>query len=213
MATIIRVSLQGALPNGEKWSVNPVYRLGTGLGATVSAAQCTTIALAINAIVIPTGVRLMQSSSTTNTGVRVEAREMNGDLDSLAEVNRATAIAGTGAQGHPFQTSMVSSLRTGIAGPRGRGRLYWPATGVTMVTSSLRVANNDVVSYLSGVKTYLSSINAAIETTLGGTALGVWSRAAVETYAVNQIQMGDVCDVQRRRRDTLIEAISAVTFP
>jgi len=59
----------------------------------------------------------------------------------------------------------------------------------------------------------LSAIDTAIEATMGGVTLGVWSRKTLEVHAVTQIQMGDVCDTQRRRRDQLIEAVQALPFP
>ena len=139
---------------------------------------------------------------------------MNGDLDAQAEAVQAAPRPGTGgSNAHPYQTAMVFSLRTGIAGASGRGRLYWPATGTVITASTLRIQASNVTSALSGAKTYLSGINAAIETTLGGAALGVWSRTKVETYAVTSLQCGDVADVQRRRRDQLIESYSALTYP
>lgn len=214
MATIIRVSIMGAMPSGEVWSVNPVYRLGSGLGTTVSAAQCQTIATAIAARVVPTGLMNALSTSTTVTGCRVEAREMDGSLNAQAEAVKATPTAGNGGTtAHPYQTAIVASLRTSTVGARGRGRLYWPATGMLLTVATLRVSAANVSSILSGMKTYLSGISTDIDTTLGGNTLGVWSRASADTHAVTSIQMGDVLDVQRRRRDQLIESYSSVTYP
>jgi len=213
MAILLRVSVQGSLPGGEVWSVNPVYRLGTGGDVPATALQCQQIVTAINAITVSSGVLTMMSTSTAITGCRVEARGLGGVLEALAEGQRGSAVAGSGATTHPYQTSLVTSLRTSTPGPSGRGRLYWPLTGGPLSATTLRVASGQVNTYLLGVKTYLSAIDTAIEATLGGAALAVWSRKTGAIHAVTSLQMGDVPDVQRRRRDQLIEGITATTYP
>jgi hypothetical protein len=49
--------------------------------------------------------------------------------------------------------------------------------------------------------------------TLDGVGLAVWSRTAASITTVNQIQMGDIVDVQRRRRDQLVETYQSLAFP
>lgn len=214
MARVLRVSIKGQLPNGEEWSVNPVYSIGGDFGAPVSAAQANTIAQAIAAAPVPSNLQPMWSSSTSMTAYRVEARNLDGTLESLAESVRAAPIGGTGTAPHPFQTSLVVSLRTATPGASGRGRLYFPATGQIIDVASLRVTPSGVTNALGAVKTYLSAIQTAIDATLDGVALTVWSRkGAGSTSPVNSLQMGNVFDVQRRRRDSLIENYTALAFP
>lgn len=212
MADLLRVSLQGQLPGGEEWSVNPCYGLAD-FGTAVTYEQLNTIVLAINSISIPTGVRLMQSTSTTNLGCRVEARKQTGQLEALAEGVRGAAIPGTGTGSHSFQTSLVTSLRTAQAGASGRGRIYWPATGMLVQAASLRPSAADVTSSLSGVKTYLAAVGTAIAATLGASPLIVWSRTQSGRFNVNRLLMGDVLDVQRRRRDAAVETYQSLVYP
>jgi hypothetical protein len=213
MARILRVSLFGAMPSGEEWSVNPVYNIGGDFGVDPTPAEMTTIANAIAALSVPAALLSTWSTSTSLVGARVEARDYDGTLSVLAEAVKGTASAGTGATPHPFQSAIVSSLRTVTPGASGRGRLYWPATGVALQATTLRVLNTQVANILAAVKTYLSSIETAIEVTLPGVSLVVWSRTKVTAYPVTSIQMGDVLDVQRRRRDVAIEGYSATTYP
>jgi hypothetical protein len=84
---------------------------------------------------------------------------------------------------------------------------------MTLATSTARPTAATVTSFMSGVKTYLSAIESAIEVTLTGVALCVWSRKLQQVNVVTQIQVGDVLDVQRRRRDQLIEAIQTTPYP
>lgn len=213
MAEIMRVSIMGALPGGEVWSVNPVYSIGADFGVPVSAVQAQTIATAIAALTVSTGITQMMSTSTTVTGCRVEARSIAGVLETQAEAVKGTPVPGTGASPHPYQTSIVASLRTATPGASGRGRLYFPATGVTVQSANLRVGTGFPNSFGLGVKTYLSAINGAIAATLTGVSLVVWSRATNQLHTVTGINVGDVLDTQRRRRDTLIENITAQTYP
>lgn len=212
MADLLRISLMGLMPNGEEWSVNPVWGL-QDFGTSVTPAEAATIATAIAGVSIPGGLLTVINSATSHNSVRVEARTRGGILETQAETNRPTPGVGTGTSPHPFQTSWVTSLRTAQVGASGRGRLYWPATGVTLTSSSLRPSSVNTASFVSDVKTYLSAIQTAIRITKAGAYLAVWSRKQVGLFAVNQLQAGDVLDTQRRRRDTLIETYQAATFP
>lgn len=211
MADLIKVSIQGQLPGGEVWSVNPVFQ--TVGDDAVTYDQCNTIALAINAITQPTGLRSMWNSNTLIAGCRVEARSSTGVLDALAEATISSPVYGSGSGNHPGQVAVVSSLRTPFPGPTGRGRLYWPANGMLVSSSTLRPSTSDVTAALNGVKTYLSGINTAVNTTVPTLGLVVWSRKTYGCHAVNKILMGDVLDVQRRRRDALKESYSTVSYP
>lgn len=213
MADVLRVSIKGVLPGGEEWSINPVYSIGGDFGTPVSSTQASTIAIAIAAVAVPTGLLALMSSSTSVIGCRVEAREFDGTLESQGEASKGVPTNGSSAQANPFQTSAVVSLRTALAGASGRGRLYWPATGAVIDSPTLRPPTATITSALSGAKTYLSGIQAAIDVTLDGVALAVWSRKLLDATVVSSIQMGDVLDVQRRRRDQLVETYQSLTYP
>lgn len=208
---VIRVSLKGSLPGGEKWSINPCFH---NIAETdVSFSEVLAIGTAINAVTIPTTVRQLWSVSTSYTGVQVEARSSQGVLESLADVPRSSIVPGTGAGALPFQASCVVSLRTNRPGGSGRGRLYLPATGVTLGSSGLRIDPTVLAAAADGMKTWLSGIQGAVEATLTSAPLAVWSRTTFGTFSVTKILMGDVVDVQRRRRDQAPEAYQERSYP
>lgn len=213
MARLIRLSILGAMPSGEVWSVNPVFAVGGDFGVPVSATQAQTIATACAAVVVPTGLVVLMNNATSVYGVRVEARAINGTLESQAEALKATPTSGTGTNAHPYQTSVVLSLRTATPGPSGRGRLYWPGTGAQLNTATLRLAATFNTSAASAAKTYLSGLATAIQATVTGVSPVVWSRKTSLLQPVTSIQVGDVLDTQRRRRDTLIESIASIAYP
>lgn len=213
MANFLRISVQGTMPGGEVWSVNPVYGIGGDFGVPVSAAQVVTVANALATAAVPTTLMSMMTPGCALTSYRVEARKLDGTLEALAEGVRATPLAGNGAQRHPYQTSVVTSLRTPLPGASGRGRLYWVATAVALDNSTLRVDAASVTSHLAAVKTFLSTMQTVVDATFDGVSLCVWSRKNAALTAVNSIQMGNVVDQQRRRRDALTENYSALSYP
>jgi hypothetical protein len=212
MANILRVSLMGGLPGGEVWSVNPCYHLLDT--PDVSAPELLTIAAAVNALTWSTGITAMMNVNTTVTGVRLEARvQIGGGLEAQAEAPRAVPVPGTGATTHPIQTALVASLRTDFPGPSNRGRLYFPGTGASLVSGSSRYTTANMNSFILGVKALLNGINTSIQPTLGPNTLVVWSRTGGSVNAVTSLRAGDVPDVQRRRRDQLVEIYSPTSFP
>lgn len=215
IANVIRVSIIGAMPNGEVWSVNPVWQIGgVSTAEDVSAAGAQAMADAVVALTLGVQLRQTWAPSTTWTGARVEARRWDGTLAVQAEAVKATPVLGQGTVFHPFQTSVVTSLRTGLPGGSGRGRLYWPATGMNLISTTLRANATTLGLHLADVKTFLTSITGALNATLTNDAvLSVWSRTNAATTPVSSIQEGDVLDVQRRRRDALIEGYQALAFP
>ena len=211
MAHLIRMSVIGAMPSGEEWSVNPVFSLPGG-GTTVTPAQATAIAIAAAASAAPSGVMAVMNPATNIHSIRVEARTLAGVLETQAQATKATPQYGTGSSAHPFQTSWVVSLRTAAVGARGRGRLYWPATGQVIDADTLRPIAGSVAAFLTGAQTYLTNLRNVVQTTITGADLAVWSRATPSLNEVNALQVGDVLDTQRRRRDTLVETYQQTLF-
>lgn len=212
MASVIRLSILGTMPGGEVWSVNPTWFL-LDEPTEVTGTEAQTIATAANAVVVPTGLRAILNTSSFFTGVRVEARHRDGTLEAQGEAVKAVPLAGTGAGNHPYQTSSVTSLRTATAGAKGRGRLYWPATGSGTTASTLRMDATTQTSLLSAVKTYLNLLTPTIAASAGPAELSVWSRTTNGFSKVINLRQGDIFDTQRRRRDALAEGYQDLVFP
>lgn len=206
MADLVRISILGAMPGGEVWSINPVFAYPSPVSLTNE--DLASLALSVDTVAVPTGLTAINVPGVTVTGCRVEARRKTGELEGVAEHARATPAAGSGAIGHPFQTSLVASLRTADSSARGKGRLYWPATAVPITNTTLRIAPSEVLTFATAMNTFLAGIRTQVRAVGGGTGavLAVWSRTNEDTRAVLQIRAGDIADVQRRRRDALTEA-------
>jgi hypothetical protein len=212
MPNIMKVSILGDNPGGEVWSINPCYHSVTA-DPVPTFSQMNTVATAINAIVLSAGVTSYFATSTRVTGVRIEHRNLDGSLNILFEQPRAVPVPGTGNTPHPMQTSAVVSLRTALPGATHRGRLYFPATAAPLVAGTMRFTAAGRDSFLLGTKTYLAAIKTALNATLTGYELVVWSRKNDSEALVNKLMVGDVPDVQRRRRDTQVEVYGEQSYP
>lgn len=212
MATqIVRVSIYGTLPGGEVWSINPCFRFDGGSALNYSEALAAVAA--INAVAIPTNMRAAMSSSTQVTGCRVEGRSYAGVLEAQADGLRSSAVVGSGTDALPFQSSLVISLRSVQAGASGRGRLYWPATGITLQAATLRPTTGYVGLFLADAKTYLQAVQTALDSAVDETVLlAVWSRKNASSSGVAKIMAGDIIDTQRRRRDNIPESYQELSY-
>lgn len=134
-------------------------------------------------------------SLVTTTGRQIERVDV-----PLALVGTATA------EQMPPQVALTVSLRTILATKRGRGRFYLPSPAVSTLASG-RVLPAFQTAVLNGWTRALTGLKAA-----GATPI-IWSLALPTPPVINRIEVGDVFDTQRRRRDQLTEARAAAPLP
>lgn len=214
----IRVMLRGTLPGGESWSVNPAYNETTNV-VTWDQEAGQSAATAIAAITLGTGLNGLRSNAAPGSIVRVERRTDAGILVGAAEA--PWTITGTGASAavHPPQTSCVLSLRSNTPGSRGRGRLYWPALGATLNATTLRLSAPTTSAVADAAVAYLDAIETALKEQLNPSPslidyhLCVVSPTTATRTDITRIEVGDVLDVQRRRRDKLVESRAITAYP
>lgn len=216
MATfdILKLSIRGTLPGGEAWSVNPIFDAFNAYEG-VEAADMNAVALAVRAVTVPTSLRALMSSGADITSFRLEGRTGGNELVLAAEAAPASgAITGNGVATKPYQTSVVASLLTGFAGASRRGRLYWPALGAG-INSNLRLNSPTADAVAADMSAYLRAIQTAIsaQTKFAGSRLVVFSQKLGLKTPVTDISVGDVLDVQRRRRDRAVESRSTASYP
>lgn len=211
----VRVSILGRLQNEEVWSVNPVFDPSGEFGTTVDQTALDAASLAIATRAFPTTLRNALSLQGYKTGARVEVRADADDSLIAISVNQlAVAVSGLTAQTMPAQSAQVVSIRTNTPGASGRGRIYWPKLGGSLDTSG-RIPAADVTAFIADMKTYLLGIRSDLATAFTGIGfdLAVRSRQTATTPHATRIQVGNVVDTQRRRRDALPEAYTTATFP
>lgn len=211
----VRVGILGASPLGEVWSINPVFDPTGEFPDVVSQVNLDAAAVAIANLSPGATLLTYMSTSLTITGARVEVRSDTDDhLVGISIAARSTPLVGTTTPRQPAQAAIVTSLRTDTPGGSGRGRLYWPAVGAG-ITNDLRLTVGDTGPIAAGMKTYLAGMASALATAfpLIGFDLAVRSRATRTTPHVVRIQVGNIVDTQRRRRDNYPESYSTVSIP
>lgn len=206
-----KVIVSGTLYGTEVWSVNPCFsNFG---GANVSLfADLQTWATAVVARTTATlfGATLMGSLSTAGTVNRITTQYYGSDgrLAQQAQADFTAGTVGTGGPNKTFQDSIVGSLRTGRPGRSYRGRLYWPALSTTTSPTTGRLSAVVTQAYATAFASMLNQIGAAAP--VGFTMRpAVVSQTVSISSAIQTVQVGDVMDTQRRRRDAEVEAYTS----
>jgi hypothetical protein len=167
-----------------------------------------------------TGAGTLASAQTAFSGA--VGAFWTGELDSIVtadvsvtEVSTASIDAGTGHQisrliddvslpgvaaGEmlPFQCASGVSWRTAMATRSGRGRMYLPPLAVSTLDTG-RLSSAAVSTIIDAVGQLTDSLDG------GGLALVLLNRTTLATTAVTSVDVGNVIDTQRRRRNKLVE--------
>lgn len=119
-----------------------------------------------------------------------------GDL-SVTEVDYGTVVlTPTGASDPlPPEIAMCVSLRTALAGPAHRGRMYLPSP----TTATMDATGRFTTAACSTVASVLATAMAVAD--FGVNAIVVLSRTHNSAQDIVRLEVGNVPDVQRRRRN------------
>lgn len=159
-----------------------------------------------NGNIVPEPLRAIMSSSTRILYVRASVVGPDGREEQVSLVDIPEGVQGTGGAGLPAQAAVCCSLRTGRPGGSYRGRLYWPALGVTLSggrldANALLKASVGTVGYLESLATYLpGALNAlGLKPVVVSTTRGIATR-------IQEVAVGNRLDTQRRRSEGQQEA-------
>lgn len=207
-----KVVIDGTLGGGtEQWSCGFNFGDGeTALPFSLDACQAWADAIRTRIQALPTTSTLRQwmSSSGAIRGVQIY-RYLGGNVSEfVVESNLTTPLIGAGTGTNPWSSARVVTLRTARAGRSFRGRFYWPDLSTT-TNGFGRLSNN--VAALDQVRDFLQGIRDDAPDNSGAT-LVVYSQTRDELTPVSRLELGDVMDSQRRRRQDLDENYVASTF-
>lgn len=209
----VRVAFNGTIGLTERWSTgfSLTVRPNVGVGLVEVVLGLNEIAEGVRSLLGPlwgTGGfaglfgAVVRLESTTTRLIDEDGRTLaNGEYVGAA-------LVGTGTVDHPPQTCMVASLRTLLPGPRGRGRMYWPATGAPMAGDGVHIDAAPVTSLLTGVRNLISQVNGLEppDGWIGTHEVRVMSAAGDGASSlVTRVEVGNVFDTQRRRTEDLAE--------
>jgi len=154
--------------------------------------------LAAHAETFWTALKGFAPTSMRFTGVRINAVDGSNKVIGGANMfDKVTPSPGTSVNQQPAQIAVSASLRTGRRGPAGRGRMFLPLSGAGITSGALTSANQTTIA--QAVKAFIENVHA-----VGPVAAVV--NPAVNTYsAVDRVQVGNLFDTQRRRRNGVVE--------
>lgn len=208
-----RISLQGTLPGGEVWSVNPAF-IGNFDTTPPTTAELQTWANTIASSmsdIVSGPLRTALSARAPITNVRATLYGEDGRI-RLYQDAPVTGFAGINQMALPPTTAVALSLYSALSGRSNRGRLFWPALGLGVDEQTGRLPLATCQGLANAAVEMLSDIQDAAPATWE-TVLGVWSPTLERGIAVTQVKVGDVLDSQRRRKDALDEARAIAAFP
>lgn len=188
---LYRHRLEGTFP-GEAWSFG-VYTEST---LSLTAMQSQWMTGITNAWATWAPLLCTDVEATRATTVEVDpatGRQLTGADDTRADAGTSTATC------LPFQCAPVVSLRTATLNRRGRGRFYVPSLAVDQVAAG-RMTTAAQTALADGAEDLLTGLTSA-----GGTVV-IYHKDLGTTSVVTSLDVGDVIDTQRRRRNKLIEA-------
>lgn len=195
----IRLTLKWTLADGEIAQSNCSWDPGIDVPpldeATADAFEAAALSFWNDIIV-------RYSAYTKYVGCSMSLINVDGSI--LSRIDRPTSgISGTAGSGPlPNEVAAVMSLRTAMAGRRTRGRMYLPGPAVSQVDVDAR--------YQPGFGTDVAPAGANfLQPLVVGSV--TWTAAVASATGglltpVTAVAVGNVPDVQRRRRDTQLEA-------
>lgn len=189
---------EGTTP-GESWTFTLYTDAAVSLQAAQSSWVTATDALwtgSLDAIV---------AADVSMTEVSTAEVDVATGLQSSRLADAVTRPGASVAETLPFQCATVVSLRTIFATRSGRGRFYLPPLDTTVVAGGL-LATAAQTTVLNSADAMMSSLTGS------GLAPVVYSRTQRLTVVVTSIDVGNVIDTQRRRRNKLIEERVSTTI-
>lgn len=201
-AGVQRIVFFGQLPGGEIWETG--FWLQGGLPTSDDAAA-TQAELVFNVFlsesdppVFPWLQTHALSSGGNIQGARCYAYPSGGPSATyVGEYTAPSPLVGSSSYHLPDQVCLVTTLLTGASGRRNRGRMYWPAPGLSVVSTSQFV--------LTDVQTLADDLAAAFRD-LASSDAGVPCVVSVvgsTSRPISSVKVDTIPDIQRRRANKL----------
>lgn len=197
------------LPAVEAWSVGFNWQVVGGGAITSQAGLDEWVARAADALTTLPASPLTAYLSSAGRITDVDIYAYSGPGPAVASATAGVTFAGTASPTSVPQAAVGISLRSSTPGASYRGRFYWPALGGG-VGNSLTLGL--IPDWPEAVADLMSELS--LPTDVGvGMQLCVYSPKLEVMTPVNRIEVGNVIDTQRRRRDNIRETYYSVPYP
>jgi hypothetical protein len=186
-AGYVKLVIHGSLAGGEIWETAIWGPAGSAVDQDslqdyVNTAGDNFVSM------LQSAVTALISADSAVLGIRGYLYTGGTTAANVAEYEGYTGSSGTGIGSLPDQCCLVSTLLTAAAGRRNRGRMYWPANGLSLAShqATATIVNNlaDAVADFAG--------------TFDPQAVVV-SQVAGSARPVTAIRVDTKIDIQRRR--------------
>ena len=147
---------------------------------------------------------LMFASSTVYNTVDTYLLGPDGRAQDQAQAAFVDTNTGGGTAAMPTEVAVCATLLTGAPGRRARGRVYLGGLSQAALAGDGRVVAQGTQNLATGLARFFSEMDSDASGVLGFNAL-VLSRVGGSVRVVTDVAVGDVFDVQRRRRNKLRE--------
>nr|CRY96634.1 hypothetical protein [uncultured prokaryote] len=211
-----KIILAGAIGTEERWSVNLSYGAADTVTAISGQDSLQGWADGIADVLVDTSftaltVPLWACLSGSGVLQTITAQYMGPDGKVAAQAVTNVSKVGTSGLSKPYPTSVVCSLGTGLPGASKRGRFYWPGLGCTIGNNGRLQGDTHPESLVTGFRALLSYISTASD--VEPPMVPVVYSPTLGTYEpVVTLRVGDVPDLQSRRRDTMQENYSSLAY-
>lgn len=199
-ATLFQVVQQFGFPSGESGQFS--YWLGDPSGVATLTDATTYASTFQSSLAASTNFKALFPSTMTWPVPKISEVDISTGRVTATSVGTGTiTLTGSSSSVLPPQVAWVVTLRTAHAGAAHRGRMYFPGPLTTPLTGTGRVNSTAQGQLLTAV----SAAFAAAEVVTTNPFLVVYSRLGRSIDPVLSIDIGDVLDTERRRRDKLLE--------
>jgi hypothetical protein len=201
--SIYYVRFSGPLPSSEIWTAGVHLSGGGDVDEVITVAQDMADELWGATTADP--IRSYYPSSVQlTTIVAYELSSGTGRAIARAEASASHVGANVGVP-LPQEVAVCCSLRTAQPGPGGRGRFYLPGPAVSTVTALGRLDSTTRDGIADSVAAMLGVAVAAAHPP-------VLFTPGVPDREILSVDVGDVFDAQRRRRDALVESRHSIAL-
>lgn len=195
-----------------QWDVTQTFDMQWGGVPASTSEMCDDIAADVRAFWIAVQGQYSNNFRWTHLKIAPIERGTGKYLAPSSTYTAKTPLVGSGTPPMPPEVSTALSMRAGIVGKRGRGRIYWPAPSTGMLDGSGKVAAASRTTLANSFVTLIENLNNVPGVEPFRTQVAVMSAANVTAVLPAEVRVGDHFDVQRRRQHQVDETYTVASL-
>jgi len=210
--TIAKFRMNGAIISNQRWSTGFTVFSDPSASAANYASFLTSMATSIATFWNTTnGPKSLNLASTTIDSLAVYHYPANSPVATISSTLAITPLVGVGTGAGSAVNALVLSLRTGLAGRQGRGRMYLPVTATSAINSLNQISSTMTQACADALEQVADDL---LILTLGGVApiIGVANpKKATPFKGATQVVCDTKVDAQRRRKDKIVPVATSIS--